>query len=394
MAPSSDGTRLALSGFCWWDSAAGAPSGVVCDGERVAEIGAPTPDAHDGVDLTGRTLLPGLVNAHDHLDLSPFPPLGEPPFANLYDWTDAVAGAYGDLRDALAVPLVDRLFLGGLRNLLAGATGVAHHGPYHRSLGRSDFPLRVLERYQFAHSPRLTPALRKLYRSTDRRIPWFVHAGEGTDDASRTELEALAAANVLRQNTVVVHGLAFGRAEAERLAAAQACVVWQPEAARRLYGATTDVTTLRACGVRVGLGSDSAATGARDVLSTLAAARREDLLDDATLLALATRGSAEVARLPVGELRAGGAADFIAVDSLDRLLEGDRRSVALVVVAGRALYGTTELMAAAGQRSLPLSVDGAERRLAAPLALRARSLFAREPTIRRAKWATDLEWPH
>ena len=39
------------------------------------------------VDLGGRTVLPGLVNALDVLDLSVFPPLGEPPFASLYDWT-------------------------------------------------------------------------------------------------------------------------------------------------------------------------------------------------------------------------------------------------------------------------------------------------------------------
>jgi hypothetical protein len=41
-----------------------------------------------------------------------------------------------------------------------------------------------------------------------------------------------------------------------------------------------------------------------------------------------------------------------------------------------------------------VSVDGAERRLAAPLALRARALFALHPAIRRATWAAGLEWPH
>lgn len=390
----SDDKPLVLRGLSRWDRPQAPACDVALARGRVHEVGRPSLLDSREVELAGRVLLPGLVNAHDHLDLSPFPPLGAPPYANLYDWTDAVAEAYGELRDALHVPLVDRLFLGGLRNLLAGVTAVAHHGPYHRSLGRADFPLRVLERYQFAHSPRLTPSLRKLYRSSDRRIPWFVHAGEGTDAESRGELELLAAANVLRQNTVVVHGLAFGAADAARLAAARACVVWQPEAARRLYATGTDVASLRAAGVRLGLGSDSAAAGARDALSNLAAARREGVLSDTELLALATRGGGEVARLPVGALEPLAPADFVVVDALERFLEGERRAIALVVSAGRALYGTPELMAAAVRPALPLSVDGAERRLAAPLALRARSLFARHPAIRRAAWAAGLEWPH
>lgn len=370
---------------------AACPEITARDG-RVVSVETRTSDARV-VDVDGAFLLPGLINAHDHLDLSVFPPLGQPPQRDLYEWSAAVSAAVVELHDLLALPLVERHFLGGLRNLLAGATAVAHHGPYHRALGRDDFPVRVQDRYQFAHSPGHTPALRKLYRSTDRRIPWFVHAGEGLGESSRLELDVLAAANVLRQNTVVIHGLAFGAPEAERLAAAKACVVWQPEAARRLYGAGTDVLALRAHGVRVGLGSDSAATGTRDLLSTLAAARREGLLDDADLVELATRGSAEVARLPLGARELGAPADFVVVSDPEAWLSGDRRSLALVIVAGRALFGLPAWMALSGERCEPVIVEGAERRLSAPLARRARALFERCPSIRRASWAGGLEWP-
>jgi cytosine/adenosine deaminase-related metal-dependent hydrolase len=391
MPASSDAAPVVLRACRLGPAQGGACVDLALRAGRVEAVGAPSLPGTGGLDLGGARLLPGLVNAHDHLDLAPFPPLGRPPYANLYDWTRAAGEEAAGCRDLMTLAVVDRLFLGGLRNLLAGVAAVAHHGPFHRSLARPDFPLRVLERYQFAHSPGLTPALRKLYRSSDRRIPWFVHAGEGTDAGSRAELDALAAANVLRQNTVVVHGLAFGADEAARLHAAHACLVWQPEAALRLYGADADVRTLRAAGVRVGLGSDSAAAGARDALSTLAAARRARLFDDEALLDLATRASGEVARLPVGAVEAGAPADFVAVDDLDAFLSGDRRAVGLMVVAGRALYGTPERLRVLDPRSLPLRVDGAERRLHSAFATRARVLLARHPSLRRAAWAQGLD---
>src|SRR5258707_920043 len=110
----------------------------------------------------GRGLLPGLGTAHDQLDLSVFPPLGSPPFVSFYGWAASVESlAEAAVRAAVAVPLIDRLFLGGLRNLLAGATAVVHHHPPHRSMARDDFPVRVLGRYQFADSPGRTPTLRR-----------------------------------------------------------------------------------------------------------------------------------------------------------------------------------------------------------------------------------------
>ncbi|MCM2258277.1 MAG: amidohydrolase, partial [Vicinamibacteria bacterium] len=180
-------------------------------------------------------MLPGLVNAHDHLDLSTCPPLGRPPYPNAYAWGEDVAAHDGAAAAAaMAVPLVDRLFLGGLRNLLCGATGVLHHSGFHRSLGRDDFPVRVQHRYDFAQSPGLTPQLRKAYRTTDRRIPFLVHAAEGTDEVASAEIARLAEANVLRQNTVVIHAIACSDEDRARLATARACVVWCPEAALRL----------------------------------------------------------------------------------------------------------------------------------------------------------------
>lgn len=365
---------------------------VEIEGGAVASVNPAGTGTSGGIDLDGRMLLPGFVNGHDHLDFSTFPPLGQPPYASVYEWAADVNGGADApaVKAALAVPLVDRLFLGGLRNLLAGSTAVAHHNPYHRSLGRREFPVRVLARYGFAHSPGLTPALRKTYRTTDRRVPWMVHVAEGTDERCRRELHALEAANVLRQNTVIVHGIGLAEADMPRIAAARAVVVWCPESNRKLYDATAAVAALRAAGVGLGLGSDSPVSGVRDPLSNLAAARAEGVFTDDELLALATRDTAAAARLPVGGFEAGDPADFVACRSAGGLLSGDRRALALVVVAGEALYGEPSLLSP--ERSAPVTVDGVERRLDAELRRRAAAVLREHPIARQVPWLVDLDF--
>lgn len=330
------------------------------------------------IDLAGRVLLPGLVNAHDHLDFSTFPALGRPPYPSAYEWAADVDSGRGDasVRAALAVDLADRLFLGGVRNLLAGVTAVAHHNPFHRSLARADFPVRVLARYDFAHSPGLTRDLRATYRTSDRRIPWLIHAAEGSDARCGAEIALLDAKRLLRQNSVLVHAIAVGADDAARIGAAEACVVWCPESNRHLYGATAPLALLRAAGVRIGLGSDSPVSGPRDALSNLAVASR-DVTDPAALLELATRASAEVARLPCGSCAVGGVADLIAVESVDDLLAGRRAAVALVLVGGRVLYGAPELVRPLLPRGVELLVDGAPRVVEAGIGRRLSSLLRR-----------------
>jgi cytosine/adenosine deaminase-related metal-dependent hydrolase len=359
---------------------------TVAEGERVGAI---------DVELDGRVLLPALVNAHDHLDFSTFPLLGRPPYASAYEWSADVNAGASDPRAAraLAVPPTDRLFLGGVRNLLSGVAAVAHHNAFHRSLARDDFPVHVIERYQFAHSPGLTTELKRTYRSSDRRIPWMVHAAEGTDERSRGEVQALARLNLLRENTVIVHGIGLGDADRAALAEVGASVVWCPESNRILYGVTADVRALRAAGVRVGLGSDSPVSGVRDPLSNLAAARREGVLEMMELVELATQGAAAVARLPVGGTAPGDRADLLAVPSLETLLAGDRGAVDLVVRAGRALYAAPALAESLLREGDVLTVDGHARRTVRGLGRRTAAIVRAHPRAREAAWLAGIGFP-
>ena len=47
--------------------------------------------------------------------------------------------------------LDDRVWVGGLKNLLAGVTTVCHHNPMHRAAA-TPFPVRVVRNFGYSHS--------------------------------------------------------------------------------------------------------------------------------------------------------------------------------------------------------------------------------------------------
>src|SRR5579883_2346838 len=105
---------------------------VDADGARVA----PLPIARGWIasagreraparDLPGHWILPGLINAHDHLHLNAFPRLSaDAPFPNSYAWIRACQPRLRepDFARARAVPADARHWQGALKNLLCGAT--------------------------------------------------------------------------------------------------------------------------------------------------------------------------------------------------------------------------------------------------------------------------------
>src|SRR5258708_22416890 len=96
------------------------------------------------IDLRDHLIFPGLINAHDHLHLNNIPRLPqEAPFPNSYAWISAFESYFADPQVAAAVAIAKplRYVQGGLKNLLAGATTVAHHDPWHAALDQPSFPV-------------------------------------------------------------------------------------------------------------------------------------------------------------------------------------------------------------------------------------------------------------
>jgi cytosine/adenosine deaminase-related metal-dependent hydrolase len=348
------------------------------------------PSPHETVvELAGDRLLPGLINAHDHLQLNNFPRLKyRERHANVAEWiADIDAQRAAD--PAIAVPARVardlRLRLGGLKNILSGVTTVAHHDPWYPVLGAADFPCRVLPDYGWAHSLALDGEIkvRESRRSTPAGRPWFIHAGEGVDEPAQREFATLESMQCIGPNTLLIHGVAFTGAERERLAERGAGLIWCPSSNYFLFGSTADCTDLITRG-RVALGSDSRLSGAGDLLDELAVARGSCAVPEADLELMVTSVAAALLGLnDRGALRAGALADLVILPRNLALSAARRTDLRCVMRGGVMRYGDADLahdLLAAGQRA-PVIVDGQQKVLERSIAEFLRTAPLQEPGL-------------
>jgi cytosine/adenosine deaminase-related metal-dependent hydrolase len=346
---------------------------------RIASVGADREPDDLVIDLQGDRLLPGLINAHDHLQLNNLGRLkycGR--YTNVRDWiTDVAAHMQTNLTLKACSALLrdERLLLGGVKNILSGVTTVAHHDPLYEYLTSEANPMPVLTQYGWSHSLLIDGEERvgQSYQRTPVAWPWIIHAGEGLDEEAAAEFERLDALGCIGANTLIVHGVAFDHAQRKRLVDAGAALIWCPASNLHLFGKTTEVTDLVRHG-RVALGTDSRLSGARDLLSELSVAREVSGLDEKTLESLVTTNSARLLRLADrGALKPGAAADILVLPQMP-LSRATRADVRLVMIAGRMLYADAHYACAIAPASqwVQVSVDGRskamDRRLATLLA--------------------------
>ena len=225
------------------------------------------------LDLDGLQVLPGRINAHDHLEFALFPLLGSRHYTNATDWAREIyRPAESPVREHLLVPKTLRLLWGGLRNLAAGVTTACHHNPYERVFD-DNFPVRVAKSYGWAHSLAFQANFRECFEATPAGAPFIVHAGEGTDDDAALEIFRLHELGVLGEHTVLIHAVGFGADGWELIRKTGAGVVWCPRSNLFTLGQTISQDML-ASGVPIALGTDSPLTAEGDLLDEIRVARR------------------------------------------------------------------------------------------------------------------------
>ena len=344
------GARMALGPGAWSDGAVLIDDGRIASLREVADAPAPV------LDLSGYVLLPGLINAHEHLEFGLFRRLGRPaaapPYRNSTEWAQEIHQVHtSTIERYRQIPQVSHLWWGAIRNLLCGVTTVCHHNPLHPELALPDFPVRVLAHFGWSHSLPFDPHLAERFQATPPDQPFILHAAEGIDQGSRSELSQLDGMEVLDERTVLVHGLACAAGEISLINQRGASIVICPTSNHFLFAKTISCGLLNSI-ERVALGSDSPITAAGDLLDEVRYLDSEIGLDPERIYSMVTTAPAEMFHLQDGQGRiaASGVADLIAVrgqyhtpaSALSGLAFSD---VELVLLGGRVQMASPHLYA-------------------------------------------------
>lgn len=313
------------------------------EGELFIENGrivAKKPNHAITLSLNGEVLRPAFVNFHDHLELNHYPRTKpNTHYTNAQAWGQDVNAQLNQepFLTLRAPSFWQKAVVGGLKNLLSGATSVYQHGTPHPELFHKDFPVRVIQPYGWAHSLYLTPpqVIQKAYQATPPNVPFFIHLAEGTDDLAHAEYRHLKALGVVASNTVLVHGVAMTEADS---ADAQACgcrLIWCPSTNLFLLGKTAPLTYWNPEAIKIG--SDSRLTAEGDLLAEWQAGIKH--FPQGAPHIVSGKWSQEWSTSP---FQVGNWADFILTQEINFAL--DRTAFLLIVREGVPLVGTPEYM--------------------------------------------------
>lgn len=345
---------------------------VVVDNEHILWVGprSQAPPGRD-IDLGDALLIPGLVNAHVHLDLSAF--AGLIPKSSFFAWVRTLVRGLAEASDDDALfdvarwTVADQLARGvttlahtgpGARTLDAiielGARGVAYlevFGPDPRMRGEAmsalkarvtDARTRETSIVRVGVSPHAPYSVSDaLYRdiaeyALAEKLPVAVHIAESVDESrlvrdaegdfasfllgrdinverrAASPIELLEQTGILRTQPLCIHAIELAPGDVERIANSGSTVVHCPRANTWLGHNAAPVSQLLDAGVPVGLGTDSDASN--DGLRILDEARQaRGPLTAQTRLELATIGGARsLGLVNAGTLTPGHQADIAA----------------------------------------------------------------------------------
>ena len=384
-------------------------SGVQLDGQgRITAIASRTPERHSE-HFSGAVLIPGLVNAHAHLELTGFEGLDEEP--DFPRWIrriielkasrsedDFFQAARNGLKASFAAgvtTVADTGSSAGPLRALAdlGGSGIAYlevFGPHPDAAAANSAAferrLRELSSYE---SPRIRLGVSPhapysvsgpLYRATaqlarNQQRPIAVHIAESPAESDlleratgpfaelwrsrdivlpslpgRSPLAWLETHDVLGPDTLCIHAVRADASDIARLGRHQCGIAHCPRSNRRHGHGDAPLGAFRKAGLRVGLGTDSAASVyPADLLAEARAAAQLAGLLAPEAIRLATLGGAEAVGLgrEVGSLEPGKWADLVlirvpegiaAANVPDAILASGPDAVLATFIGGRAVF--------------------------------------------------------
>ncbi|MGD0548589.1 MAG: methyltransferase type 11, partial [Terracidiphilus sp.] len=228
------------------------------------------------MNLKDHLILPGLINAHDHLHFGIFPRLGQGPYPSWREWAEDIHHPEEPpLLDLLKIPKETRLWRGAIQNALAGVTTVCHHDAPHDLLTSDTLPVKVHTDFGWAHSLDDRQWARRYVQTPEDR-PFILHFAEGMNAQSRRETARLERKVKLNERLVLVHAIGVSKLDWLKLRAAGVWIIWCPTSNLHILGHTLARELLLSY-PSIALGSDSPLSAAGDLLDEVQVA--QELLD-------------------------------------------------------------------------------------------------------------------
>ncbi|HIP99929.1 TPA: putative aminohydrolase SsnA [Candidatus Bipolaricaulota bacterium] len=349
---------------------------VIVRGDRIEAVGAgpaPEPPGAEVIDAEGRLLTPGLVNAHGHLYSTLARGMPLPGFAPR-SFREILEGLWWKLDRALTPDDVHiSALVGGIWHLRRGVTAIFDHhaspaaiegslslikravadelgmrcdlcyevtdrgGEEERDLGieenvrfaREDTePGRAAAHFGLHASFTLSDeSLAKAAEAADSLgLPFHIHLAEGKEDVVDSlqkyglrVTERLEKFGILREGTLLIHGIHLAQAELELLSGRPASVIHNPRSNMNNAVGAAQVEKMLDKGIQVGLGTDGFGC---DMIGELLSASllahhasgSPTALGGDKLLALVRHNYALAERffgVPMGRLAEGYAADLV-----------------------------------------------------------------------------------
>lgn len=235
---------------------------------------------------------PPFINSHDHLISNWYPKAGfGKTYPNVDIWVEDMKqtesfkernkvwindGSF-DLTQKAAFQIVQ---LGIYKNLFSGCAVVQDHIPNQKPSYYKDNPINVLKDYTQHHSLSMGnwwggDSAEEEYAKTHGIIPFILHIGEGIDDNAKQCFPKLKKYNLLKPNTLIVHGIALNKKQISDCAKSGTTICWCPNSNYYLVGKTLDIDTCLEYGVNIVLGTDSTMSGGINLLDELQFAHRK-----------------------------------------------------------------------------------------------------------------------
>ncbi|OHD65703.1 MAG: hypothetical protein A2176_13800 [Spirochaetes bacterium RBG_13_51_14] len=330
---------------------------IVIGNGKISKISSAGDNGPITIDAKKGVVVPGLINAHDHLLGTYYPKVANGPYINWLPWDNDLKSS-PVYEERQRIENRDLYLLGAYRNLISGVTLVSDHIPHFVGDPFYDIlPTKAVKKYALAHSVAsfalawgdgITEEYRKAVRED---IPFVTHIAEGFDDETKQDIAVINQLGGLGDHSVFVHCIAFSDEDLNLVKQRGASCVWCGDSNMSMYNQTMDVKKFIDKGINLCIGTDSPMTGGENLLYEMKFDQMiyeriygERLYDEAILKMVTVNPAKAFRQKNMGRIEEGAVADLCVFRDRGRspagsIVHAHLRDVMLVVIDGRPVYG-------------------------------------------------------